>query len=389
MRRLAGQQRLEPGLLGGDARATHHHGLGGVLLNVGLGGRRAARGHGRQHGDPRPLRNRLRGHRGRRLDLPARSSRTRRALREARHRTIERREHLARGREALLDDLVDGAGDHVGHRRGGDDLRQVDGITGDVHHVDVDQRATLHHALSTDHLGEEQSYGVDVRAGHHPRPPHLLGRHVVRRPDHLTGLGELSGRRLLAGHGLGDPEIEHLRFLGSLEEEDVAWLDVAMDDAHGVRRREGAQNVAADLGGAIERHRAVGLDELRQGRASEQLEGDVADALLGRSKVEQLHDVRVAQLLNERRLALEALRVDLAAREVLEQNFERDLGAGVLLRGAVHRAKATAADDAVDPVASPDHVAGTETRCLACCHARPHLRTGAARRRRRPDGGTW
>jgi hypothetical protein len=70
----------------------------------------------------------------------------------------------------------------------------------------------------------------------------LLGRHVCRRPDHHAVVGELDvarGRHVRHRIGARDPEVDDARATISTDD-DVARLEVAMDDPLAMRSREAA-----------------------------------------------------------------------------------------------------------------------------------------------------
>src|SRR5690606_16057332 len=115
-------------------------------------------------------------------------------------------------------------------------------------------------------------------------------------------------------------------------------------------------------GAALLEHRAQRL-------AFQELEGDEGLLAIGVSEVEQLDDVGVTELLDERGLTLEALRVGLRAAEVLEEDLERHRRAGIELGGAIDGAETALSDDSVDPIAAA-HLAGAEPRFRPSSHAR-------------------
>jgi hypothetical protein len=70
---------------------------------------------------------------------------------------------------------------------------------------------------------------------------HLLGRHVKRRADRGLRPREPPPIRPIRIQDLGHAEIGDLEQLGAVgvgHEVEIGWLDVAVDDAHGVRRRQ-------------------------------------------------------------------------------------------------------------------------------------------------------
>jgi hypothetical protein len=74
----------------------------------------------------------------------------------------------------------------------------------------------------------------------------LLGRHVLGRAQHRGGVGEIGPRR----RKLRDPEIEDLDEVGDAlagDQQDVAGLEIAVDDALGVDRDQRGSNLAQDV----------------------------------------------------------------------------------------------------------------------------------------------
>ena len=103
--------------------------------------------------------------------------------------------------------------------------------------------------LSTDRLVSHRCECPDVSARIDVRgADDLLRAHVVRRPDHHS-LGREPGSS--AARVLGDAEIEHLdeQFFLIFDDEDVLWLDVAMNDAERVCFLEHARYLTDESNG--------------------------------------------------------------------------------------------------------------------------------------------
>ncbi len=123
-------------------------------------------------------------------------------------------------------------------------------------------------------LVDQHAEREHVRAGISPAALQLLGRHVARRADQHARLGHLHGTRVVLRHiGPGEPEIQDLDApVGRAH--DVLGLQIAMDDATGVGRRQRRGDVARrpqDVRG--ERPRAAG-DFLAQRPPVHVLRGD-------------------------------------------------------------------------------------------------------------------
>ena len=97
--------------------------------------------------------------------------------------------------------------------------------------------------LAGQHLVEDHGKGEHVGAGVHPAGVlHLLRRHVGRRAQGDTRAGVLHAVR--AGQQLGQPEVGHLGhqpFVLGIQQ-DVGWLDVSVDQAVAVGRRDPPQD---------------------------------------------------------------------------------------------------------------------------------------------------
>ncbi len=137
--------------------------------------------------------------------------------------------------------------------------------------------------VEDDAEGEEVAPPVDRVAGH------LLGRHVVGRPEELPRRREV---RLL---GLRDPEVCDLDLaLGG--DDDVRGLHVAVDDPAAVRVVERLGDLADDLGDALERERRLLGDELLEVLPLDVLHRDERGVRLGvLADVVHRDDVRVGQ----------------------------------------------------------------------------------------------
>ena len=86
-----------------------------------------------------------------------------------------------------------------------------------------------------EHLVQHRAHGVDVGAGVDLAARDLLGRQVLRRPDHAADGGEVGQVVLAAGAGrLGDAEVGHLQ-LPARGQQHVGRLHVPVDDAGLVR----------------------------------------------------------------------------------------------------------------------------------------------------------
>jgi len=123
-----------------------------------------------------------------------------------------------------------------------------------------------------------------------------------------------------------------------------------VDDAHRVCAGECVGRLGAQQAGAFRVHRAVGLDDLAERAALEQLHGDVVDVARGVDLVDG-DDVRVLEGRRGPRLADQLLDriLLLAAPHVLRQHLQGHLSAQVDVFGPDHAPHAAAADLGQEP----------------------------------------
>ena len=164
-----------------------------------------------------------------------------------------------------------------------------------------------------DHLEHHDAKRVQVRPRVDGLPERLLRRHVLRgavdHPELREHLPLLLGfaREPSDGH-LRDAEVEHLheiRIALARDEHHVLGLEVAMDDAQGVRAPEGTRDLPGDVHRATELEPALG-DDLAQAAALDELEDQEERTVLELSEVRGRRDVRVIDVGGGHGLALEA-----------------------------------------------------------------------------------
>ena len=160
------------------------------------------------------------------------------------------------------------------------------------------------------HLVQDRAEREDVGPRIDPLALGLLRRHVGRRPDDHARLGAqgrchrgpgvAAGRRL---HQLRQAKVEHLH-QALPGDHDVGRLEIAVDDARGMRGAECLADLHGVFQGVGERQPAV-LDQLRETLAGHELHDDeVAPA--GAIDVVNRDDVRVVERRRGFRLLLEA-----------------------------------------------------------------------------------
>ena len=135
--------------------------------------------------------------------------------------------------------------DHVGER-----ARRADPIErlrrdqrrrlGEVHRQHAHEVVGGERHAAGDELEQDAAHRVDVDAVIDVLAARLLGRHVLGRAEQHAGLGQLAAARRPSTRQLRDAEVEQLHEVGiaeELDEEHVLRLEIAVDDALGVRRR--------------------------------------------------------------------------------------------------------------------------------------------------------
>ncbi len=172
-----------------------------------------------------------------------------------------------------------------------------------------------------EHLEEDDAGGVEVGALVDRLAERLLGGEVLERAD--------------GGLGGGDPGVVALEVEGEAEvgeldgavvgEQDVAGLDVAVDDADAVQRGEAAEDLGGKRHGLLDRQRPFG-HSVAQRAAGDRLERD-EDGRTRALDVENADDVGVGEIAGDADLALQT-RQRARGEAVLAQDLERDLAPG-------------------------------------------------------------
>ena len=123
------------------------------------------------------------------------------------------------------------------------------GNGGEVLHRDLERRVPGERDAAGQHLVEHDAGRVDVRRRARRESARLLGRQVLRGADDRARL------RDLARPGARDPEVHHLD-AAVWRNDDVVWLDVAVDDAVAVGVVERGEDLARVVDGDPDRRRA-------------------------------------------------------------------------------------------------------------------------------------
>ena len=177
--------------------------------------------------------------------------------------------------------------------------------------------------LAGDAAEQHAAQGVDVGASVHLVVADLLGRHVVDRPDELTRAGQ-SGSGV---HPLGDAEVGEVRMIGRCAaiagQQDVAGLDVAMDQALGVRGVQRRGRLRDDRDRTRRIQPGVGPQEALQVRSLDVPHRDVQHAV-GLARVVDGDDVGMVETGGDARFADEPLPERFILGELGTEDLQRD-----------------------------------------------------------------
>ena len=174
-------------------------------------------------------------------------------------------------------------------------------------------------------------------------PSHLLGRHIGRRADRGSRVGQRRHRRRRRGlvvDELGDAEVEHLH-VAARRNDDVGGFQVAMDDAPGVRRLERVGELESPFDQLIRRHLLA--DARVERPALEQLHHEIRTALVLADVIDRA-DVRMVDRRDGARLTVEPFERDRVAGDGRRKDFDRDVAIEPGVAGAIDFAHATGTD---------------------------------------------
>jgi hypothetical protein len=226
---------------------------------------------------------------------------------------------------------------------------------------DLDRRPSGERTSAGQHLEQHDAEGVDVAAAVELEAARLLGRHVRRRAHHLRPGGQI---RVVAGRRgqLGDPEVDDLHRVPAAvaaHDEDVGRLEIAVEDAGPVRRRQAARTLRHDRERAGRRQRPLALEHAGQVAAVEVLHHDVVAAVGADVEVDDVDDVGMADPAGGDRLAVEPNQHLAAARRGRRQQLDRHGLLGALVLGGEHGAVAAGADLPAEAIAIAEHARRT------------------------------
>ena len=233
--------------------------------------------------------------------------------------------------------------DRLWHRH---DLARRDGRLGDLRHQDRHRVRAIKGGLATEHLVEDAAERVDITATIQLLAAALLRAHVVWRAKDLPRAREL---RLGAGV-LGDAEVEQLGvdvLPCGLLQEDVVWLEVAVDDVLCMRCFERGGDLLCDHQDLLERERVL-LEPIRERHPLQKLHRQIEDVVLGLAEVEDGHAVGVVDGGRDLCFAEEAVDELVARDETWPQGLDGDLAVDAALGAFVDGAHASFTDFLLD-----------------------------------------
>ena len=229
---------------------------------------------------------------------------------------------------------------------------------------EIGVRAALYGRLAGQALVQHAAEAEDVGLGIDLLTAGLLGRHVAGcagkcsrcRAAVLDECGRVDEVRWVAGrHREGDAEVEHLggTIVGHL---DVVGLEIAMNNSPGVRRLDGAGDLAAESNRLLDRKRPLGGDALPERPTRHVLEHQVQGALVLQEVVD-LGYVRVVELGDDPGLALQPRQAPFVGDNLLGQRLDGDLAIETVVMGEVDDAHPPAPQLA-EHVVRPDERGG-------------------------------
>jgi hypothetical protein len=166
------------------------------------------------------------------------------------------------------------------------------------------------------HLVEHDTAAVDVRFGRGRLALRLLGREVGDGAQDDPG-----GGLPRAGQCARNAEVTDFHLVGR-REQDILWLNVAVDHAVAVGEVKGVAELTGLVDGAVEREPALAGDDLLERAALNVLHDDVIRIIVATQIVDG-HDAGVRQTGGELCLLLEAAHKLGLAKVLLMQDLDR------------------------------------------------------------------
>ncbi len=279
--------------------------------------------------------------------------------------------HLRSRLVAILRTLRGGSTDNLGERvgNGGVYLARVERLAVNV------REHYLHGALDLvirGHTGEQAVIGgaqrIDVGAGVQGLGLALLGTHVIRRPDHLSGQGQLLG----TGHcAFGEAEIGQLDRALRVEQQ-IARLDIPVNHSRGMRGGQPLAGIRQNSRGFQRRKGAALLQGLGEVTPFHQLHDNVVGLPLLPNLI-QSDDVRMRESPGRFRFGQKAVAGRFVGSEFLRQDFDRHVTFDQRVERAVHHPHCPHAEQLHDLIArdaAADPRLGRLVGCAPACASR-------------------
>ncbi len=165
--------------------------------------------------------------------------------------------------------------------------------------------------------------------------------------------------RLVDRLQLGDPEVEDLEQVRSIfapADEQVVWLEVAVDDPDLVGGSDTAAGLRDQVRGAGDRHSTFALEERGQALADQVLHHDVRRPIVGDPEVDRRHHIVILKGAGGLRLVLEAGEDVAPLAQIAAQEFDREAPAHHRVLRFVDDPHAPLGEQPDDPVLPPHHL---------------------------------
>ena len=229
-----------------------------------------------------------------------------------------------------------------------------------VHHQHAQRGRIAERHVAREHLVDQHTERVEIRALVDLCAGRLLRRHVAGRADDRARARQRRLAALLAGvlDKPGDAEVEHLDHVAltvPVDQHDVLRLEIPVHDALGVGSGESASDLRANPQEPWQRHRAARAQGVVQRLAVDQLHRDKEPALVGRAEVVEVDGVGVLDARRGLHLAAEPGEGAAVGRQIRLQHLQRDLAPDGQLFREVDRAHAASAERPLDAVAPREH----------------------------------
>ena len=199
-------------------------------------------------------------------------------------------------------------------------------------HLCSRQRPHAARDFACQHLKQHHAYRIQVRASvHHRAGRQRLRSHKIRRAHRHVRLRQPAESRVAL---LRQAEVGHLHRTLHVDQ-NVRWLDVAVNHPARVRILQRVAHMGGDGQGIILRQPALRADHLGHVRAVDEFHHNEQQPGLRLPEVPQVHDRRVVHLRHRARLVLEALG-ELRVR-IVDQIPRQHLDGHHAVQGKLHR----------------------------------------------------